>query len=194
MELVVETEDEELDVEFLLIGSVVVNFKISSSDSRKFAVMELLSSSLSQSSMDERRLEVSDLEGTSLEKPGSLILRRYVDVGGDEMVSGTICLGVSGGMAETCLGEHGGLDELIDPEELTVPDIDEIDASLFGNGNDRLGGVFCCCNMRTLERILGPSSACWGWSSYHNLFDYPHYSYYLCEVSSCSLDAATYSV
>ena len=67
MELVVETEDEELDVEFLLIGSVVVNFKISSSDSRKFPVMELLSSSLSQSSMDERRLAVSDLEGISLE-------------------------------------------------------------------------------------------------------------------------------
>ena len=131
MELVVETEDEELDVEFLLIGSVVVNFKISSSDSRKFPVMELLSSSLSQSSMDERRLAVSDLEGISLEKPGSLILREYVDVGGDEMVSGTVtetCPGVSGGMAETCLGEHGELDELIvDPEELTVPDIDEMD-------------------------------------------------------------------
>ena len=130
MELVVETEDEELDVEFLLIGSVVVNF-ISSSDSRKFAVMELLSSSLSQSSMDERRLAVSDLEGISLEKPGSLILREYVDVGGDEMVSGTVtetCPGVSGGMAETCLGEHGGLDEpIVDPEELPVPDIDEID-------------------------------------------------------------------
>ena len=79
------------------------------------------------------------------------------------MLSGTICLGVSGGMAETCLGEHGGLDEpIVDPEELPVPDIDEINASLFGNCNDSLVGVCCCCNMRTLERILVPSSACWG--------------------------------